>query len=291
MNIPSYEYQEIRVDCYEAIYKIVNDYNLLWHRNNTPGIHEPPVQPFFRGQAIATRKIQASITFMKEKGAEIIRVPDITTDSDESLFELIARIQHYHTGTRFVDFTTDINVAIYFACEKHFDIDGAVYVWSYAPHLPEWYTTAVICELEMLLDRDVISIRELSEILLKKYPRFSSFIDVDDLSESIASFLDSGMMVLPDEKTKRNNERLYRQKGAFFICPPMFTQPITSSDRWRSNAGNLMFIPDSAVDIFDVWDKRTLIKLIIPKELKIDLLQRLKAQNITKEYLLPDAAL
>ena len=287
------EYQEIRAESYQSILDIEDDYSSFFQRPCNPDSQEPPFQPFFRGQAVAARNIQASINFRKKAG-EIIRPADIynllpnsVKTPGRTLFDLIAHIQHYHTGTRFVDFTTDINIAIYFACEKHPDEDGAVFLWAYAPHLPEWYTTCAICELELLVDENVISIGKLSEILLGKYKNLFPSDNINEVNGSIVSFLGSGMMVLPDRITYENNERLYRQKGAFFICPPTFTHNLSNSDRWFSNAGNQEFVPDSAVDIFNVWDKRSLTKLIIPKELKSDLLRCLKEKGITEEYLLP----
>lgn len=46
-----------------------------------------------------------------------------------NLFDTIAYIQHYQTGTRFIDFTTDKDVALYFACSENMDKDGALFMW------------------------------------------------------------------------------------------------------------------------------------------------------------------
>lgn len=55
--------------------------------------------------------------------------------------------QHYIQATRLIDFTTDINIALYFACCDSMDKDGAVFLWSYSPYDSKWVRTIIQCEL------------------------------------------------------------------------------------------------------------------------------------------------
>ena len=50
------------------------------------------------------------------------------TKMTEQEFELIAEMQHFGAATNLIDFTRDINVAIYFACEEKWECDGRIIV-------------------------------------------------------------------------------------------------------------------------------------------------------------------
>ena len=48
-------------------------------------------------------------------------------DADETIdFELLTEIQHYGGKTNLIDFTTDYFIALFFACDGHYDKDGRV---------------------------------------------------------------------------------------------------------------------------------------------------------------------
>ena len=209
-----HEYQEIHVDTVEDIDQIIVDYNYFY---NLPGqgrtADDDPsayLQTFFRGQSDESWKIRASIEDAKEQEYDILA--NYKPKHDMNLFDTIAYIQHHQTGTRFIDFTTDKDVALYFACSGNMDKAGALFMWCYPPHKAEWYTTCILTELARIKTDSMMSVQDLSEIVLGKYPNINdTFKEVIDLNTSIVSFLDHGFMAVPSETTKENNLRLKRR--------------------------------------------------------------------------------
>lgn len=52
------------------------------------------------------------------------------------LFSYIAKCQHYKgRKKRFLDFTTNIDVALYFASESKGSIDASIYIDAHIPHV------------------------------------------------------------------------------------------------------------------------------------------------------------
>lgn len=284
-----YEYQEIYVDTVEDIDKIIADYNCFYNLprqgrtvNDDPSAY---LQTFFRGQSDESWKIRASIEAAKEQEYEILA--DYKSAQDMSLFDVIAYIQHYRTGTRFIDFTTDKDVALYFACSDNEDKDAALFMWCYAPHKAEWYTACILAELAWVKTESKMSIQEFSDIILGKYPKIRDiFQNTIDLNTSIVSFLDHGFMAVPSETTKENNLRLKRQSGCFYICGVKFEHPLDGVARISSHAGYNKFYPHSVQIPEGLRKGNALVKIVISKELKKGILKSLEKKGITKEYLL-----
>ena len=95
-------------------------------------------------------------------------------------------------------------------------------------------------------------------------------------------------MVLPDDESYGNNLRLQRQKGCFYVCGVEFVSELTARDHWFSRAGRNEFYPYSAIVADSLKWGRNLVKEIIPKELKKEILKDLAEKKITKEYLFPN---
>ena len=286
-----YEYQEIRVNTNEDINKIIADYNSFYNlpRPGISAIDDPSVylQTFFRGQSDESWKIRASIEGAKEQENEILA--DFGSMHDGNSFDLIAYIQHYRTGTRFIDFTTDKDVALYFACSENMDKDGALFMWCYSPHKAEWYTASVLAEVAQINSDSKMSVQELSEMILRKSPTVKdAFKETIELNTAIVSFLDHGFMAVPPESAQDNNLRLKRQSGCFYVCGVEFEHPLDGVARISSHAGYNMFYPHSVQIPKGLRNGNALVKIVISKELKEEILEYLEKKGITKEYLLPD---
>lgn len=52
------------------------------------------------------------------------RARRFTTETDE--LKILSQLQHYGYRTNFIDFTTDYNIALFFACDGYFDVDGRI---------------------------------------------------------------------------------------------------------------------------------------------------------------------
>ena len=79
---------------------------------------------------------------------EIVRdAKRFTTETDD--FEILDQLQHYGYQTNLIDFTTDYNVALYFACDGQFDRDGRLLIIrkeSVATRVPRGPTSRVIAQ-------------------------------------------------------------------------------------------------------------------------------------------------
>ena len=79
---------------------------------------------------------------------EIVRdAKRFTTEADD--FEILDQLQHYGYQTNLIDFTTDYHVALYFACDGHFDKDGRLILIrkeSVTTRVPRGPTSRVIAQ-------------------------------------------------------------------------------------------------------------------------------------------------
>lgn len=282
--IENYDYQEIRVEEIYQIYKVVNDYNSFYklprQGRGDIGDEYTYLQAFYRGQSDFSWKIIPSICRNKD-------VDERISERGDLLFEVMAYKQHYIQATRLIDFTTEINIALYFACCDSMDKDGAAFIWSYSPYDPKWMRTKIQCEL-VNIQKDKLSIREFAEELFCKYPELKDKYNyISDFYAELVSFLDHGFMIIQPRRQQKTNIRIQRQKGCLYVCGVKFETPI---DKMRTslNAGDNIFCPHEVVVPRELDGGHSLVKIIIPAKLKNAILNELKRKGITKEYLLPN---
>lgn len=110
-----YDYQEIMVEDISQIYQIANDYNSFYDLPRSgrgdPGDERTNLQAFYRGQSDSSWKITPSI-------CRDTSVDESILESGDLLFEVMAYNQHYIHATRLIDFTMDINVALFLLVVK-----------------------------------------------------------------------------------------------------------------------------------------------------------------------------
>lgn len=279
-------YQKITVDNLEDIYTIDKKYRKF---NNLPRVINNDTgetfQCYYRGQANAAWKIAPSMGRKKCKQKNV-QIPE----EADSLFAQISYLQHYQTGTRFIDYTKNIEVALYFACKSHRENNAAMFLYDYPAHHAESDTTIILCEL-FSMESDgkelLISVQEFSESIIKKYPRIKEkFKRIEDLNSKIISFLGHGFMVEPDEKTLQCNPRMKKQEGSFYVCGVKFFKQLESRDRWSSNAGKQIFYVNKIDHQYALNHDSGLVKIIIPKKLKPIILEELKQKGIDEKYLM-----
>lgn len=279
-----YEYQEITVEEISHVYKIASEYNELFklprQGRGNPDDERTYLQAFYRGQSDASWQISPSICRNKS-------VDESISECGELLFEIMAYKQHYIQATRLIDFTTDIDVALYFACNENFDKDGAVFLWLYSPYDPEWTRTKIQCELANIKE-ERISISEFSEKLFYKYPELKNrYTYKEDFYTELASFLDHGFMIMQPRQPKVENTRIQNQKGCLYACGVKFETPIDNM-RTSRNAGDNIFCPHEVVPPEELNKGSCLIKIVIPARIKRNILMKLGEKGITKDTLLPD---
>lgn len=282
-NINFNEYVELKVSSLKDIYKIIEQYNKFWNIPHECG--NTCQMAFYRGQSDANWNIEPSINrYLIDERQQYNKYREKL--KGKSLFEQLAYLQHYETGTRMIDFTLDYNVALFFACQENFDKDGALFLYNYNPHKSEWIDTIIFNEI-MLLDYDsTITIQELSENLYVKHLSIRErYNNISELNMCLMSYLDHGYMVLPSEACIMDNFRIKQQKGAFFICGLQFENNLTTEMRFMSNAGKNILknhsisIPDS------LKNKRPLVKLIIDSSIKKRILDEMNRQGINRNEL------
>ncbi len=280
------QYQEIELESISEFYEIIEEYNHYYHLPNENNYD--PCLAFYRGQSNSGWNIEPSLS--RKETPEFKAIKEFSqVEKKTSLFSTIAYLQHHQPGTRFIDFTTNPAVALYFACCDNPEISGAVYICQYLCHRAEWYTATVLSELAALEVNDKIFVEFLAQKVLEKHPEYTGkFEDLNSLAGSIISFLDHGFMVLPDKQSLYENIRMQRQEGSFYICGVQFDKELKSCDRFFSRAGKQMFDPHSVVIPSLLKDAKGLVKLIIPAKLKEEILAHLAAHKITHDFLFPD---
>ncbi len=277
------DYQEIMVEDLSQVYKIANDYNSFYklprQGRGDPGDERTYVQAFYRGQSDSSWKITPSICRDKS-------VDESISESGDLLFEAMAYNQHYKHATRLIDFTTDIDVALYFACCENFDKDAAIFIWSYSPDDPGWTRTKIQCEL-VNVEKKRLSISEYAEMLLQKYPELGDeYSYKEDFYVELVSYLDHGFMILQPCNPHKDNLRIQRQKGCLYVCGVKFETPIDKM-RTSRNAGNNIFCPHEVVVPKELDKGTSLVKIIIPAKIKGALMGQLAQKGITREHLFP----
>lgn len=221
-------------------------------------------------------------------------IPFETTD----LFDHIAQLQHYDKPTRFLDYSTDINVSMYFACCADFEIDGKLFITNYNVRNPEWKDTVMICLLS-LLDKPM-SITDFVKRLSVYYPS-QDFSDLDELIIRLKSFLIHGFVVVPTEddyeRMKKKNMRIARQNGAFFVCGNRVADVLGREvDDIRRPAnlplgdgydyyGSHFILPKLADVPKTMYKPLGTIQVIIPARIKPVVISHLATKGISQEYL------
>lgn len=281
-------YQEIRVSSIDEIYDTIDAYEEFYKHKDTGS--EEKIKCFYRGQSNYKWNIEPSLSRAKLDEYRILKKHK--PKKDMSLFAIIAYIQHYpkaNTGTRFIDFSFNPKVSLYFACVDDSNTDGALFLYSYAPHEVSWFTSKVIVELAEINGDEKISVKNFSKKLKTKYPEFKTqFCKENELEMHIMSFLDQGFMVLPDKECLENNLRAFRQEGCFFVSGVKFEKEIMPSNRFGNKAGYNEFFPHT-VTPSSSWEKEgSLVKLIIPKEFKEEIIKKLNSEGITHSFLFPE---
>ena len=277
-----YDYQEIMVGDISQIYQIANDYNSFYDLprpgRGDPGDERTYLQAFYRGQSDSSWKITPSI-------CRATSVDESILESGDLLFEVMAYNQHYIHATRLIDFTMDINVALFFACCENIEKDAAIFIWSYSPYDPKWTRTKIQCEL-VNVKKQRISVSEYAEILLQKYPELKdNYTYKEDFYIDLVSYLDHGFMIMQPRNPYLGNMRIQRQKGCLYVCGVKFETPI---DKMRTsvNAGNNILCPHEPEAPKELDGDKFLVKVVIPARLKNVIMKQLEEKGMTKEALL-----
>lgn len=278
-----YDYQEIMVEDISQIYQIANDYNSFYDLPRSgrgdPGDERTYLQAFYRGQSDSSWKITPSI-------CRDTSVDESISESGDLLFEVMAYNQHYIHATRLIDFTMDINVALFFACCENIEKDAAIFIWSYSPYDPKWTRIKIQCEL-VNVKKQRISASEYAEILLQKYPELKdNYTYKKDFYTDLVSYLDHGFMIMQPRNPYLENMRIQRQKGCLYVCGVKF-ETLIDKMRTSVNVGDNILCPHEPEAPKELNGGKFWVKVVIPARLKNVIMKQLEEKGITKEALLP----
>lgn len=240
--------------------------------SNEDGLYTSFFQTFYRGQA--------NLVYPKTPGVfrnDLIEKEHIIINEAKSKypyefahlntsFELIAKLQHYGSATRLLDFSFDPYIALYFACKDDKDNDGEVIMYR-----------------SMCVDQNDIGVQTLSLFAQYHY----SFGDLYEYlriglkqvysDEYLLNLVRGSYFVMPT----LSNERIFRQKGIFL----MFGQ---------NNIANNSRLAYKHIQILDDTTGRGekysggITNIIIPSASKKRLLLELQLRGICEEFLFPD---
>jgi hypothetical protein len=293
------------------IYKIACDFKNKFPEGDGWGIS----RTIYRGESNAAWSLTPSISRPGQNRREV----DIVQEALDSapigydnlpLFDYIARLQHDNQPTRFIDYSTNLDVALFFACSSESNLDGRLYISTYPNcRKTSWASTAIISRLSLIKER--IRVRDFAREIYRKYPemlqkqknhydlQYYSGIDLDalaldDLVADIVSFCDHGFAVVPSEDEYKAlaayNQKIVKQSGCFFVCGNLLEKADGSIDdsRLKTSLYN-GFIGCKLAPVSKNWlDSCLTHEVIIPSDMKQEIQEHLASKGITKNYLFPN---
>jgi hypothetical protein len=115
-------------DFFEMVHEINLDYLDGGQRNYIQ---------YYRGQSDSNWGVVSSIqryllsSFERDIIQEFIcKRPNEFKYIDQNRFNIVAKMQHHGLATRLIDMTANPAIALYFACNKNYDTDGEVFLFS-----------------------------------------------------------------------------------------------------------------------------------------------------------------
>ena len=250
---------------------------------------------YFRGQADKDwRLLPKSIRPEYESVSESSVIEQAKKEghwcAGQPIVDNIARLQHYGYPTRFLDFTTNIDIALYFACSEREDRDGTLYIFMYTKRAFSNMDSILISELACL--KRETPLLDFSRQLIRKYPEYQNkYDDARILGMNILSWIDHGFMITPTkaemEEIKDTNPRLYNQSGAFYAFGNKTKEPVRFAS--TIEVPRCVILPE-IMDNSDVFRYHQIISVPIPHKEKASIIYMLAQKGIDEKFIYPDKA-
>lgn len=267
------EVEEIRInneEDFKNLQKSINS-SIYTAKNKIENKEKSSWETYYRGEAAEFETV-ANIFRHNEETLECQIIENWlkkNTDNDKSL-TTIGKMQHYGEHTRLLDFSTDINVALFFACKENLDKQGFVYCY---------HTDCISDEkdenCQILTDFcffNILGDIPLHEFIKNEGQEYKKTVD------SIVTLLKRDHFLNYD-LLKEENERIKRQKGLFLW---MGDTSLTKKSEFKGKTEKLSFTNGRGKDYPGI-----VLTVIIKPEMKKVIMKFLNEKGYNEEYLMP----
>ena len=191
-------------------------------------------------------------------------------------YTMVAKMQHYGLPTRLLDFSRNPLVALWFACddeghtEKDADKDGLVYIWVCATMLSYGNLNKIFNYPEFICQQSGPNDKDLEFEYFEGHAKFCEAICVSRREINQQSLFMVGI----------NKMIAFWYEGENLITTANEKEiPKNQSVIWNS-LGTMCATKDEMID--------NCIKVVVPKEIKKDILEELEIRGITRDFLFPE---
>lgn len=221
-----------------------------------------------------------SLTFVESDliSEAMQKFPGIYNNDDLPVTKL-AKLQHFGIPTRMLDVTTNALVALYFACNKHLDVDGEIIVFSMVP-VPAINSTANIIADTYRLTHNAITplktyyyrgVKQDYAVTLQ-YPGWEKIAKAS--LDHFRKMIDRPLLVGAAESSTRQKN----QQGMYILFPDKLS---------RSIFGKGLDLSGGLVEL-SKKDKTVMRRYIVPAQQKAVILNQMKTLGISEEFLFAD---
>lgn len=255
---------------------------------------------YYRGVSSTDFKIKCGLQRYNFESYEADLINDFYNKSPsdfsgcKSDFEMIAKMQHYGLPTRFIDFTTNPLVAVWFACQpqtdEKFSSDGLIYV-AYNNSKMSKKLINIICKLTLESDKMIIP---------NKFYQLLDNFDRRYYLENIVGYNFCPFITPPYISKRQSNQQSvfgvcinglrrvnYRENKFDDVISENLHESLSLLNKKFDHTDFLTF-KNKLEDFQKIEGGTKYIKIEIDEKSKDEILESLSFRGVTKEFIYPD---